>query len=527
MKTKHHGQMSESFLTAVFLSLSGGLQDAYTYLFRGKVFANAQTGNIVLLSANIMDGRWDKVLHYLVPLCAFALGVLAAEKMREHFQAMQRLHWRQLVVLGEVLLLFAVGFLPQSQNLLANAIVSFSCAMQVQAFRKVNGYAFASTMCIGDLRSGVEAFCIWRKSHEPHAKDRMVRYFGIILLFALGAGLGSKSAAQLGGRAIWLSCCFLLVSFALMFIREELEENPVIEKDLTAIRQETREIDRTLKQELQEEQRELKQSLKKEEKRGCCTSLVQQPFAVLVLFVRCTPCTGFGQQLLELAGGSVQRAVMVVDKADGAGGDDLLQVQLHQLPACQQGRCHRLRHKGQSQLAFDQREHLVGGGGFGVRFQHRVVLQKELPVKAAGHALFVQTDQGITGQLFQAQSLAGQRRKGPAAHKNFVKGHQLHHFQPVFHLCGGGYDGKIYLAVAHCLHRLRGGVVGDAQPDARILGMEGAQLFGQVDVQSGLGGADADGTVLQRGAGAQLFFCILDLYRRRCNAGVQQLPLRR
>ena len=263
MKTKHRGQMSESFLTAVFLSLSGGLQDAYTYLFRGKVFANAQTGNIVLLSTNIMDGRWDKVLHYLVPLCAFALGVLAAEKMREHFQAMQRLHWRQLVVLGEVLLLFAVGFLPQSQNLLANAIVSFSCAMQVQAFRKVNGYAFASTMCIGDLRSGVEAFCIWRNSHEPHAKDRMVRYFGIIFLFALGAGLGSKSAAQLGGRAIWLSCCFLLVSFALMFIREELEENPVIEKDLTAIRQETREIDRTLKQELQEEQRELTQSARK------------------------------------------------------------------------------------------------------------------------------------------------------------------------------------------------------------------------------------------------------------------------
>ena len=40
--------MSESFLTAVFLSLSGGLQDAYTYLFRGKVFANAQTGNIAV-----------------------------------------------------------------------------------------------------------------------------------------------------------------------------------------------------------------------------------------------------------------------------------------------------------------------------------------------------------------------------------------------------------------------------------------------------------------------------------------------
>ena len=50
---------------------------------------------------------------------------------------------------------------------------------------------------------------------------------------------------------------------SMRIIREELEENPVIEKDLTAIRQETREIDRTLKQELQEEQRELKQSVKK------------------------------------------------------------------------------------------------------------------------------------------------------------------------------------------------------------------------------------------------------------------------
>ena len=46
---KKHGQMSEAFLTAALLSVSGGLQDAYTYIARGQVFANAQTGNIVLL----------------------------------------------------------------------------------------------------------------------------------------------------------------------------------------------------------------------------------------------------------------------------------------------------------------------------------------------------------------------------------------------------------------------------------------------------------------------------------------------
>ena len=40
---KPHGQMSEAFITALFLSVSGGLQDVYTYLYRGKVFARPAT----------------------------------------------------------------------------------------------------------------------------------------------------------------------------------------------------------------------------------------------------------------------------------------------------------------------------------------------------------------------------------------------------------------------------------------------------------------------------------------------------
>ena len=158
---KPHGQMSEAFITALFLSVSGGLQDVYTYLYRGKVFANAQTGNIVLMAVKLFAGEWGEALRYLMPLCAFALGIFVAEFIRLKLKRMQWLHWRQLVVLFEILMLFVVGFLPQELNLLANSLVSFSCAMQVQSFRKVNGYAFASTMCIGNLRSGMDSLCAW------------------------------------------------------------------------------------------------------------------------------------------------------------------------------------------------------------------------------------------------------------------------------------------------------------------------------------------------------------------------------
>ena len=245
LKRPNHGQMSESFYTVIFLSLSGGLQDAYTYLFRGGVFANAQTGNIVLLSVHLFSGDWAAAGRYLIPLLAFSLGVLTAELARWSFRG-RLLHWRQLVVLGEIALLFLVGFLPSRLDLMANALVSFSCAMQVQAFRKVDGYAFASTMCIGNLRSGVESLCAWRRSGNAESRRKAGRYFGVILLFALGAGLGGLSLGWWGARAIWLSCALLAVSFLLMFIREDLEEDPLIRQDLTEIR---RELKRELRQE--------------------------------------------------------------------------------------------------------------------------------------------------------------------------------------------------------------------------------------------------------------------------------------
>lgn len=220
----HHGQMSEAFRTVMFLSASGGLQDAYTYIGRGKVFANAQTGNIVLMSQAAFDGDLARVLHYLVPLLSFALGVAVAEAIHIRYREAKRLHWRQLVLVVEILLLFGVGFLPNTLDLAANALVSFACAMQVQAFRKVHGYPFASTMCIGNLRSGMDSLVAFGHTRDKSLLYKALHYFGVILVFALGAGVGTQCVAVLGAKTIWLSCALLAVSLCLMFIKEELAD---------------------------------------------------------------------------------------------------------------------------------------------------------------------------------------------------------------------------------------------------------------------------------------------------------------
>ena len=102
--------------------------------------------------------------------------------------------------MSAVLLLAAASLCPESWNPLANALVSFSCAMQVQAFRKVNEYAFSSTMCIGNFRSGVEALCSLRR--DARALHRALHYFGVIFLFAAGAGLGSVCIPLFGLKTL-------------------------------------------------------------------------------------------------------------------------------------------------------------------------------------------------------------------------------------------------------------------------------------------------------------------------------------
>ena len=213
-------QTSETFLLSAILAVSGGFQDAYTYNVRGEVFSNAQTGNVVLMSQHFMMGEWSEGLRYLFPLLAFAVGVFVAERIQGSFKYARKLHWRQSVLLCEMAILVFVGFLPENLNMAATVLVSFSCAMQVQTFRKVGGYSYASTMCIGNLRSGTAAFSLYLREKRPEQIRQALYYFGIILFFAVGAGIGGNLSVRYGFHVIWISGGLLLISFLLMFLEK-------------------------------------------------------------------------------------------------------------------------------------------------------------------------------------------------------------------------------------------------------------------------------------------------------------------
>lgn len=211
-------QRSEAFSTMAFLTLSGGLQDAYTYFVRDGVFANAQTGNIVLLGISAADGNWEQIMSYVWPILAFMAGILLTEAVRKKYRYNPGLHWRQIVIGLEFLVLLCIAFVPSGRlNDLVNVLVSFVCSMQVESFRLLHGNAYATTMCTGNLRSATEQLFYYNINRDKKARDKSLQYYGIILFFIVGAVVGTALTRLLLERAVLVVCGILLAVFVIMF----------------------------------------------------------------------------------------------------------------------------------------------------------------------------------------------------------------------------------------------------------------------------------------------------------------------
>ena len=209
---------SESYIVGVLLAVAGGFLDVYTYISRGGVFANAQTGNIVLLGISAADGNWEQIMSYVWPILAFMAGILLTEAVRKKYRYNPGLHWRQIVIALEFLVLLCIAFVPSGRlDDLVNVLVSFVCSMQVESFRLLHGNAYATTMCTGNLRSATEQLFYYNINKDKKARDKSLQYYGIILFFIVGAIAGTALTRLLLERAVLAVCGILLIVFVIMF----------------------------------------------------------------------------------------------------------------------------------------------------------------------------------------------------------------------------------------------------------------------------------------------------------------------
>ena len=176
---------------ACVFAMAGGYMDAYAYLAHGHVFANAQTGNVVLFSVFASGGQWAQAVRHLPPIAAFALGVAAAKLLgvrpqKRTYRATLICQAFELVTLAA---LAAVG--GRLPDACVVPMISFVAAIQFTSFRSIGSWSFNSAMVTANLREAITGLVLWRTGREAtENRDKAIALSLISLFFLLGALCG-------------------------------------------------------------------------------------------------------------------------------------------------------------------------------------------------------------------------------------------------------------------------------------------------------------------------------------------------
>jgi uncharacterized membrane protein YoaK (UPF0700 family) len=202
---------------AVLLSASGGFLDAFTWVGHGQVFANAMTGNVVLLAVWGASGHWGRAFRHVPPICAFLLGVFLSHLMGQP-TLRRRLARPALTCLSlEIIFLLIVSILPPAfPDALLVPGVALVAALQNTSFTHLGPWAYNSVMTTGNLRQFAQSLYQGTFPQRDPRALRQARIYGTICFcFFVGAAIGSLATPRLHNAALWLPAAALAVALYL------------------------------------------------------------------------------------------------------------------------------------------------------------------------------------------------------------------------------------------------------------------------------------------------------------------------
>ena len=227
----------------LILGFAGGFFDAYTYVARGKVFCNAQTGNLILMTIGLAGGEGLNALRYLVPVAFFILANFVGEavyrlaKRKARRKGMpddtERFLYHCGILAAEILLLTVVGGIPVSfPTVLPNALISSVAALQYHAFRDMNGVPLSTVFCTNNLRLLSGHLFSAAADKDKVSLKKAGKYLLLIACFLCGVAAGYFLTAWAMHYAIlFISALFAALLLWVLAIRRKEARSALNDKN--------------------------------------------------------------------------------------------------------------------------------------------------------------------------------------------------------------------------------------------------------------------------------------------------------
>lgn len=216
----------------LMLMLVAGFYGVFTFLLRGGVFCNAQTGNFVFLAIAIGTFQWKQALYYLLPMSAYLLGTIVSEIIPRPVKRTHIIRWDTLLVLIEMIAVVILGLLPETAPYQISQItINFICAMQYNTFRQAQGIPMATTFCTNHVRQiGLTISKYIRGRGSMDNRIKMKTHLRMLGFFVAGGAISAILCSIFKGKAIWFTLVPLAIVFSGLLYADRVTEHDMIEE---------------------------------------------------------------------------------------------------------------------------------------------------------------------------------------------------------------------------------------------------------------------------------------------------------
>jgi uncharacterized membrane protein YoaK (UPF0700 family) len=206
---------------ALLLTLANGFLDAYTYLARGGVFANVQTGNVIFFALDLSHGRLSTALAHVWPILAFIAGVALASHLKSGRVQRYLKYPMRWTMLLQAVVLVVIGFVPTTvAHSYVTVPISFVAAMQMGLFRNIGDFLYLPVATTGNLMRLVEAGYTGYVDHDATSRRAFGTYAALTSVFTGGALIGAFATRAWEVHAIWIPATVLFVTLILFVVDE-------------------------------------------------------------------------------------------------------------------------------------------------------------------------------------------------------------------------------------------------------------------------------------------------------------------
>lgn len=216
------------------LMVVAGFYGAYTFILRGNVFCNAQTGNIVFMGIALGAAKWKEALYYLIPISAYMMGAFVSELLPNPIKQHLPIRWDTLLIAIEMLVVLGLGFVPESAPVqISHVAINFIASMQYNTFRQAEGVPMATTFATNHIRQiGVG---LAKEIKHPHTKDKTHRpklqqHIEMLIFFLIGSAIGTVLCKLFLGKAIWATLIPLGIILCTLLYADLVTEKNMLQK---------------------------------------------------------------------------------------------------------------------------------------------------------------------------------------------------------------------------------------------------------------------------------------------------------